>query len=140
LIRGLFYNIDFRFQIIRDDLVEEFVPDPPIRRGHEAELKQALANEDERGQKTFAEAVLRAKTTDIPELSDLQKAGARGWLFFFGGGGSNPCVSPPPPRPSIFSDHSFLVQNPLNRDDRHLLAHLLVCVLRMPLVKFDIYL
>jgi hypothetical protein len=29
----------------------------------------------------------------------------------------------PPPRPSIFFNYSFWVHHPVNRDDRHLLAH-----------------
>jgi hypothetical protein len=31
-----------------------------------------------------------------------------------------PCASP---RPSVFSDYSFLVHHPVTRDDRHHLAH-----------------
>jgi hypothetical protein len=42
--------------------------------------------------------------------------------FFFGGGAATPCASPPP-WPSIFSDYSFLVHHPANRNDRHILAH-----------------
>jgi hypothetical protein len=39
--------------------------------------------------------------------------------FFFGGGGSaTPCASPAP-WPSIFSDYSFWVYHPVNRDDQH---------------------
>jgi hypothetical protein len=44
--------------------------------------------------------------------------------FFFGGGeegSATPCASPPP-CPSIFSNYSFWVHHPVNRDDRHLLA------------------
>jgi hypothetical protein len=37
--------------------------------------------------------------------------------FFFGGGSPTPCASPP--RASIFSNYSFLVHHPVNRDDRH---------------------
>jgi hypothetical protein len=41
-------------------------------------------------------------------------------LFF--SGSATPCASPPP-RPSIFSDYSFWVHHPVNRDDRQLLTH-----------------
>ena len=62
-------------QLIRDDPVEEIVPDPPIRRGHEDELRLAFANENVDGQKTFTEAILRAKKTEIPEITEHQKTG-----------------------------------------------------------------
>jgi hypothetical protein len=40
-------------------------------------------------------------------------------LFFCS---ATPCASSPP-RPSIFSEFSFLAHQPVNWDDRHLLAH-----------------
>jgi hypothetical protein len=43
--------------------------------------------------------------------------------FFGGGRGSVVPSGSPPPWPSIFSDNAFLAHHPLNRDDRHLLAH-----------------
>jgi hypothetical protein len=42
-------------------------------------------------------------------------------FFCFFGGSATPCASPPP-RPSIFSDYSFGVHHPVNRNVRHLLA------------------
>jgi hypothetical protein len=47
---------------------------------------------------------------------------AQGYTHVLGGVSAIPCAFPPP-RPSIFSDYSFLVYHPVNRDDRHLLAH-----------------
>jgi hypothetical protein len=41
--------------------------------------------------------------------------------FFWGGGAATPYASPPR-QPSIFSDYSFCVHHPVNRDDQHLLA------------------
>jgi hypothetical protein len=38
------------------------------------------------------------------------------------GGSATPCAFPPP-WPSIFSNYSFLVHQPVNRDNRQLLAH-----------------
>ena len=83
LINELQTNIESKLerlqpiQIVREDSAsEERVPDPPtIRRGHSEEVKQALANEDSFGQKTFTEAVQRAKTTEIPEITEVQKSG-----------------------------------------------------------------
>jgi hypothetical protein len=37
-------------------------------------------------------------------------------------GPATPCAFLPP-WPSIFSDYSFLVHHPVNRDDQHLLTH-----------------
>jgi hypothetical protein len=47
---------------------------------------------------------------------------AQSFLFC---GSATPCASPPS-RPSIFSNYSFWVHHPANRDDRHLLAHAMV--------------
>jgi hypothetical protein len=50
------------------------------------------------------------------------------WILFFGGGGGGwggsliPCASPHQ-WPSIFPNYSFLVQHPVNWDDRQLFAH-----------------
>jgi hypothetical protein len=44
------------------------------------------------------------------------------------GGSATPCASPPPPRPTIFSYYSFWIHHPVNRDDRHLLAHAMASV------------
>lgn len=46
-----------------------------LRRAHEEELKQALANENFDGQRTFNEAVLKAKKTEVPEITEHQKSG-----------------------------------------------------------------
>lgn len=82
LINELQTNIESKLerlqpiQIIRDDPAEERVPDlPTFRRGHSEEVKQALANEDSVGQKTFTDAVQRAKSTEMPEISEVQKSG-----------------------------------------------------------------
>jgi hypothetical protein len=40
-----------------------------------------------------------------------------------GGGGSATSCASPRPWPSIFSDCSFQVHHPVNRDDHHFLAH-----------------
>jgi hypothetical protein len=53
-----------------------------------------------------------AKPSDLSWVEKLQKH--FGVL-------ATPCASPPP-RPSIFSDYSFLVCHPVNWDDWHLLA------------------
>jgi hypothetical protein len=47
--------------------------------------------------------------------------------FFGGGGSATPCASPPP-RPTIFSDYSFLAHHLANRDDQHFLAHAMASV------------
>jgi hypothetical protein len=39
-------------------------------------------------------------------------------------GPATPCASPPP-RPSTISDYYLLVHHHVNRDDRHLLAHVM---------------
>jgi hypothetical protein len=40
-----------------------------------------------------------------------------------GEGVSGTSYASPPPCPSIFSNYSLIVHHPVNRDDRHLLAH-----------------
>jgi hypothetical protein len=54
----------------------------------------------------------------------IANVSAKTFLCVCGGGveSATPCTFPPP-WPSIFSNDSFLVQHPVNGDDRHLHAH-----------------
>jgi hypothetical protein len=74
-------------------------------------------------------SVFQLKKCSVPEVpksyihTHWPLAGSfRFWNFL--GGSVTLCVSHPP-LPSIFSDYSFLVHHPVNRINRHLLAHAL---------------
>jgi hypothetical protein len=56
-------------------------------------------------------------------LKTFHLATLLGTTVWGGEGVSGTSYASPPPCPSIFSNYSLIVHHPVNRDDRHLLAH-----------------
>ena len=64
-----------RGNLFKTVLVSISAQTPSIKGSRVDEVKFALENEDLDGQKLFIDAVQRAKSTEIPDISEMQKIG-----------------------------------------------------------------